>query len=91
ELGKRFFPRCSEVLNKMMDDDDRSELAYIQNETQEERQLKKRRYMELQDVITKAFHEDKKEFSKCINIQSSSSSTSIGGVGRPNGKLSLKK
>ncbi|KAG5547183.1 hypothetical protein RHGRI_013004 [Rhododendron griersonianum] len=91
ELGKRFFPRCSEVLNKMMDDDDWSELAYIQNETQEERQLKKRRYMELQDVITKAFHEDKEEFSKCINIQSSSSSTSIGGVGRPNGKLTLKK
>ncbi|KAG5547192.1 hypothetical protein RHGRI_013010 [Rhododendron griersonianum] len=91
ELGKRFFPRCSKVLNKMMDDDDWSELAYIQNKTQEERQLKKRQYMELKDVITKAFHEDKEEFSKCINIQSSFSSTSIGGVGRPNGKLTLKK
>ncbi|KAI8553462.1 hypothetical protein RHMOL_Rhmol05G0018100 [Rhododendron molle] len=77
ELGKRFFPRCSEVLNKMVDDDDWSELAYIRNETQEERQLKKRRYMEIQDVIIKAFHKDKEEFHKCVNIPSSSSSTSI--------------
>ncbi|KAH7853005.1 hypothetical protein Vadar_031961 [Vaccinium darrowii] len=62
ELGKRFFPRCLEVVNKMMDDDDWSELAPMQNETQEDRQLKKRRYLELQEVITKAFQEDKEEF-----------------------------
>ncbi|KAH7851097.1 hypothetical protein Vadar_007258 [Vaccinium darrowii] len=91
ELGKRFFPRCSAVLNKMMDDDDWSELAAMQNETQEDRQLKKRRYSELQEVITKAFQEDKEEFSKSINISSSSSSTSIGGFGMPNGSLTMKK
>jgi len=91
ELGKRFFPRCSEVLNKMMDDDDWSELASMQNETQEDRQLKKRRYSELQEVITKAFQEDKEEFNKSINISSSSSSTSIGGFGMPNGSLTMKK
>ncbi|GMQ06094.1 hypothetical protein CsSME_00050811 [Camellia sinensis var. sinensis] len=89
ELGKRFFPRCSEVLNKIMDADDLSELAYLDNETHEERQLKKQRYMELQEVLTKAFTEDKREFDKS-NISSSSSSTSMG-VSRANGKLTFKK
>ncbi|KAF7143815.1 hypothetical protein RHSIM_Rhsim05G0018100 [Rhododendron simsii] len=89
ELGKRFFPRCSEVINDMVDDDDLSELLYIQNGTREERQLKKRRYMEIQEAITKAFHEDKEELDKSIDI--SSSSRPVRGVGRPNGKLPLKK
>ncbi|XAR53450.1 hypothetical protein NMG60_11022004 [Bertholletia excelsa] len=90
ELGKRFFPRCSEVLNKIMDADDLSELAYIENETAEERQLKKQRYMELQDVLSKAFNEDKEEFGRSINISSSSSSTSMG-MARNNGKTTFRK
>lgn len=79
ELGKRFFPRCSEVLNKIMDADDLSELAYLGNDTPDQRLLKKRRYMELQEVLSKAFSEDKEEFDKST-ISSSSSSTSIGVV-----------
>ncbi|KAF2302711.1 hypothetical protein GH714_001346 [Hevea brasiliensis] len=59
ELGKRFFPKCSEVLNRIMDADDLSQLAYLGNDTPEERLQKKRRYMELQEVLTKAFTEDK--------------------------------
>uniref|UniRef100_A0A5B7BHM4 Putative NPR1 n=1 Tax=Davidia involucrata TaxID=16924 RepID=A0A5B7BHM4_DAVIN len=92
ELGKRFFPRCSDVLNKIMDADELSELAYLGKDTPEERQLKKQRYIELQEVLSKAFNEDKEEFdrSKSTNISSSSSSTSIGVV-RPNGKLTFKK
>ncbi|KAG5547196.1 hypothetical protein RHGRI_013013 [Rhododendron griersonianum] len=89
-LGKRFFPRCSEVINGIMDDDDLSELLYIQNGSQEERQLKKRRFMEIQEAFTKAFHEDKEELDKkSLNI--SSSSRPVRGVGRPNGKLPLKR
>lgn len=90
ELGKRFFPRCSKVINKIMDNDDYSELAYLENENPEERELKKRRYIELQEVLSKAFHEDKEEFDKFNSISSSSSSTSIG-VARPNSKLTFKK
>lgn len=89
ELGKRFFPRCSEVLNKIMDADDLSEIAYMGNDTPEERRLKKQRYMELQEILTKAFTEDKEEFAKANNLSSSCSSTSKG-VDKPN-KLPFRK
>ncbi|XP_041004937.1 BTB/POZ domain and ankyrin repeat-containing protein NPR1 [Juglans microcarpa x Juglans regia] len=89
ELGKRFFPRCSEVLNKIMDADDISELAYLGSSNPEERLLKKQRYMELQEVLRQAFNEDKEEFDKSA-MSSSASSTSLGVV-RSNGKLTIKK
>lgn len=89
ELGKRFFPRCSEVLNKIMDADDLSQLAYMGNDTPEERLVKRRRYMELQEILSKAFNEDKEEIDRSV-ISSASSSTSIGVV-QPNGKLNVKK
>lgn len=75
EVGKRFFPRCSEVLNKIMDADDLSQLACMGNDSPEERVAKRRRYMELQEVLNKVFHEDKVEFDRS-GISSSSSSTS---------------
>lgn len=81
ELGKRFFPRCSEVLNKIMDTNNLSQIAYMGNDTPEERQAKRRRYMQLQEVLSKAFNEDKQEFDKSA-VSSSSSSASIGMVGR---------
>ncbi|KAM7509690.1 hypothetical protein LguiA_020143 [Lonicera macranthoides] len=92
ELGKRFFPRCSEVLNKIMDADDLSELAYLGNDTPDERQLKKQRYMELQEVLSKAFTEDKEEFRRSNNLSSSSSSAPVGvAKAKGNGKLIFKK
>ncbi|PKA58983.1 Regulatory protein NPR1 [Apostasia shenzhenica] len=76
ELGKLFFPRCSEVLNKIMDDDHLPDLASLgQNDSVE----RKKRYLELQDVLTKAFCEDKEEFGRSAR-SSSSSSTSVGGA-----------
>ncbi|XP_042507437.1 BTB/POZ domain and ankyrin repeat-containing protein NPR1-like [Macadamia integrifolia] len=90
ELGKRFFPRCSDVLNKIMDADDLSELAYVGNDTPVERQLKKRRYMELQDILTKAFNEDKEEYDKSAAMSSSSSTTTIG-VARSRDRFTLNK
>nr|DAD49016.1 TPA_asm: hypothetical protein HUJ06_018953 [Nelumbo nucifera] len=89
ELGKRFFPRCSKVLDKIMDAEDLSELAHVGNDTTEERQRKKTRYMELQDMLSKAFHEDKEEFNRST-MSSSSSSTSIGMV-RSNNRLTTRK
>ncbi|KAK9715728.1 hypothetical protein RND81_06G185600 [Saponaria officinalis] len=87
ELGKRFFPRCSEVLNKIMDAEDLSQLAYLNNDTPEERLRKKRRYDELQDALTKAFTEDKEEFQRST-LSSSSSSTP---TGKPHGKMNFKR
>ncbi|XP_072981878.1 BTB/POZ domain and ankyrin repeat-containing protein NPR1 [Typha latifolia] len=72
ELGKRYFPRCSKVINKIMDDDV-TELTCLGKDTSED---KKRRFIELQDVLQKAFSEDKEEFNWC-GLQSSSSSSSV--------------
>ncbi|XP_062211560.1 BTB/POZ domain and ankyrin repeat-containing protein NPR1-like [Phragmites australis] len=74
ELGKRFFPRCSKVLDKIMDDE--TELASLGRDTSIE---KKRRFHDLQDVLHKAFSEDKEEFDRSAP-SCSSSSTSIRAV-----------
>lgn len=89
ELGKRFFPRCSEVLNKIMDADDISELAYLGNDSPEERHLKRQRYMELQEVLNKAFDEDKEDLDRSV-ISSSASSSSIGFL-KPKSKQTIRK
>ncbi|GAV81403.1 BTB domain-containing protein/DUF3420 domain-containing protein/NPR1_like_C domain-containing protein/Ank_2 domain-containing protein [Cephalotus follicularis] len=88
ELGRRFFPRCFEVLNQIMDADDLSQLACSGNGTPEEALLKRRRYIELQEILSKAFNEDKEEFDK--SAMSSSSSSKLTGVVRPNGNLIVK-
>ncbi|KAF7028198.1 hypothetical protein CFC21_040162 [Triticum aestivum] len=71
ELGKRFFPRCSNVLDKIMDDE--PELASLGRDASSER---KRRFHDLQDTLLKAFSEDKEEFNRTTTLSSSSSSTS---------------
>lgn len=87
ELGKRFFPRCSQVLNNIMDAEELSQLAFIGDDTPEERQRKKRRYVELQEVLSKAFTEDKVELDSSA-LSSSSSTTPIC---KAPGKLNLKR
>lgn len=89
ELGKRFFPRCSAVLNKIMDRDDYPEIARLGNGFPDDCPLKKQRRMEIEEVLNKAFTEDKEEFDRSMNISSSSSSSSVG-ILRPNGTLPFK-
>ncbi|KAH0449129.1 hypothetical protein IEQ34_022929 [Dendrobium chrysotoxum] len=72
ELGKRFFPRCSDVLNQFMDDD----VTDLTSSGHNSSEYRMRRYMELQDVLAKAFTEDKEEFDRS-SLSSSSSSTSV--------------
>ncbi|WCJ42705.1 BTB/POZ domain and ankyrin repeat-containing protein NPR1 [Euphorbia peplus] len=72
ELGKRYFPRCSEVLNRIVDASDFGQLSYVRNDTPEEQQRKKQRYMELQEDLCNAFNEDKQEFEKSAVASSSS-------------------
>ncbi|KAJ0864738.1 putative chromatin remodeling & transcription regulator ABTB family [Helianthus annuus] len=71
ELGKRFFPRCSEVLNKIIDSE-----RHDEKNTPEERESKKQKYLQAQETLNKAFNEDKEEFEKSYALSSSSSSTS---------------
>ncbi|KAG2718092.1 hypothetical protein I3760_03G204900 [Carya illinoinensis] len=78
ELGKRYFPRCSEILNKIMDADDISELACLENDNPDDRLLKKKRYIELQEGIKKAFDEDKEEFDRSAMSSSASACSGVG-------------
>ncbi|PIM99766.1 hypothetical protein CDL12_27737 [Handroanthus impetiginosus] len=89
ELGKRFFPRCSAVLNEIMDREDYPEIAQMGNGSFEDCPLKRQRRMEIEEVLSKAFTEDKEELDHTINLSSSSSSSSVGMM-RPNGKLTFK-
>lgn len=82
DLGKRFFPRCSEVLNKIMDDDALGELACLATGTTEEQLRKRKRYLELQELLSKAFNEDKKEQNRSISSSSSSTATEERGRSR---------
>jgi regulatory protein NPR1 len=75
ELGKRFFPRCSDVLDKIMDDE--AELASVGRDTFTSTE-KKRRFHDLQDLLLKAFDEDKEENDRSALSSSASSTTSIG-------------
>uniref|UniRef100_A0ACD5VZ37 Uncharacterized protein n=1 Tax=Avena sativa TaxID=4498 RepID=A0ACD5VZ37_AVESA len=70
ELGRRFFPRCSNVLDKIMDD----EIEVSLRDTPAE---KKRKFHDVQDLILKAFNADNEDFGRSA-ISSSSSSASIG-------------
>ncbi|CAL4952127.1 unnamed protein product [Urochloa decumbens] len=75
ELGKRFFPRCSKVLDKIMDDE--TELASLGRDISTD---KKRRFHDLQDVLQKAFSADKEENDRSARSSSSSSTTSLGAI-----------
>ncbi|KAI3927692.1 hypothetical protein MKX01_029287 [Papaver californicum] len=66
EFGRRFFPRCSEALDKIVDAKDLIDLAYLGNDIDNpERQLRKRRYKEIQEEFKKTFSQDKVEYEKC--------------------------
>ncbi|KAJ0251409.1 Regulatory protein NPR2 [Hirschfeldia incana] len=76
ELGKRFFPRCSKVLDDIVDSEDLTVLALIDEETPEQRQQKRQRYMEIHETLQDAFSKDNEEFKKSSSLSASSSSTS---------------
>ncbi|CAN1327677.1 BTB/POZ domain and ankyrin repeat-containing protein NPR1 [Linum perenne] len=69
ETGRRFFPNCSEVLDKFMEDD-LPDVFYLEKGSADEQLIKRNRYLELKDDVQKAFTKDKAENR---NILSSSS------------------
>lgn len=60
EMGRRFFPHCSEVLDKFMLDD-LPDLFYLEKGTEEEQFIKRSRFMELKEDVLRAFTKDKAE------------------------------
>ncbi|KAF2302867.1 hypothetical protein GH714_009893 [Hevea brasiliensis] len=64
EMGRRYFPNCSEVLDKFMEDD-LPDLFYLEKGTLDEQRIKRRRFMELKEDVHRAFNKDKAERSCC--------------------------
>ncbi|GFQ05613.1 regulatory protein npr3 [Phtheirospermum japonicum] len=72
ELGRRYFPNCSQVLDKFMEDD-LSDAFYLEKGTPEEQRIKRKRFMELKDEVNKAFNKDKAKLHRSGFSSSSSS------------------
>lgn len=63
-----------------MDCDDLNQLACGEGDTPQKRLQKKQRYMEIQEIVKKAFIEDKEEHvNSSLSLSSSSTSKSIAG------------
>ncbi|PHU11842.1 Regulatory protein NPR3 [Capsicum chinense] len=75
DTGRRFFPNCSEVLDRLLEDDALDSLM-LESGTPEEQRSKKMRYTELKDEFMKAFNKDKAEKYWAGFSTSSSSSSS---------------
>ncbi|XP_059288346.1 BTB/POZ domain and ankyrin repeat-containing protein NPR1-like [Lycium ferocissimum] len=75
ELGKRYFPHCSQVLDKFMEDD-LPDLFFLEKGTPEEQKIKRKRFKELKDDVQRAFTKDKAE-RHCSGLSPSSSSTTF--------------
>ncbi|CAM6103022.1 unnamed protein product [Calypogeia fissa] len=82
ELGHRFFPRCSAMLNKYMDDDLCELSVSMDKVLSEEPSAKRQRLNELKDILAEAFTQDvadmdhQKGFKKLPPSLSSSPSSS---------------
>ncbi|PRQ29966.1 putative chromatin remodeling & transcription regulator ABTB family [Rosa chinensis] len=72
-MGRCYFPHCSEVLDKFMEDD-LPDLFFLETGTPDEQKIKRMRFMELKDEVHKAFSKDKAELN--LSGLTSSSSTS---------------
>ncbi|KAK3165552.1 hypothetical protein QOZ80_1AG0034640 [Eleusine coracana subsp. coracana] len=78
ELGRRYFPNCSEVLDKFLEHDlpDGLDTFFLQKGTPDEQQVKRMRFCELKEDVRKAFSKDKADNSGMFSGLSSSSSCS---------------
>ncbi|KAL5209936.1 hypothetical protein ABZP36_005559 [Zizania latifolia] len=90
ELGRRYFPHCSEVLDKFLNEES-TDLVFLESGTPEDQQVKRMRFSELREDVRKAFTKDKAASSAISSSTSSSSSLRYDGKvrqGYRKGKLS---
>ncbi|RAL39330.1 hypothetical protein DM860_002863 [Cuscuta australis] len=73
--GQRFFPNCSKVLDRLLEDEV-LECLMLESGTAEEQRFKKARYIELKEEVHNAFVKDKAEHKWSLSHHTSSSSTS---------------
>ncbi|XP_011040366.1 PREDICTED: regulatory protein NPR3-like isoform X2 [Populus euphratica] len=86
EMGRRYFPSCSEVLDKFMEDD-LPDLFYLEKGTPDEQRIKRTRFMELKEDVQRAFTKDKAEINRTGLSSSSSSSSQKDGISNKLRKL----
>ncbi|KAJ4763725.1 BTB/POZ domain and ankyrin repeat-containing protein NPR1 [Rhynchospora pubera] len=70
EMGRRYFPHCSQVLDKFLEDD-LPDLFYLEKGTPDEQKIKRARFCELKEDVRKAFSKDKAGFSSSSSSNSS--------------------
>ncbi|KAH7578450.1 hypothetical protein JRO89_XS01G0383400 [Xanthoceras sorbifolium] len=75
ETGRHYFPHCSEVIDKFLDDD-MPDAFLLEKGTLEEQKTKKMRFTELKEDVQKAFSKDMAENNRSGLPSSSSSSSS---------------
>ncbi|KAG2591950.1 BTB/POZ domain and ankyrin repeat-containing protein NPR2-like [Panicum virgatum] len=77
ELGRRYFPNCSQVLDKFLEDDlpdGGLDKFYLQRGTPDEQKVKRMRFSELKEDVQKAFSKDKADNSMISGLSSLSCS-----------------
>lgn len=82
ELGRRYFPHCSDVLDKFLNEES-TDPIFLETGTPEDQQVKRMRFSELREDVRKAFTKDK---AAVAAIASSASSSSSPRCRRPNRK-----
>lgn len=85
ELGRRYFPHCSDVLDKFLNEES-TDLIFLETGTPEDQQVKRMRFSELKEDVRRAFTKDK-AVAAIASSASSSSSPRCEGRGRSNRKL----
>ncbi|KAL6894511.1 hypothetical protein ACP4OV_008609 [Aristida adscensionis] len=82
ELGRRYFPNCSAVLDKFLEEE-ATGLAFLDSGTPEDQRIKRMRFDELMEDVRKAFDKDKAAGAAIVSTASSPSSPRCeGGSGK---------
>jgi len=87
ELGRRYFPHCSDVLDKFLNEES-TDLIFLETGTPEDQQVKRMRFSELKEDVRKAFTKDKAAVAAIASSASSSSSVRYEGRGRQSNRKS---
>ncbi|KAG6776304.1 hypothetical protein POTOM_019810 [Populus tomentosa] len=81
EMGRRYFPHCSEVLDKFLDDGVPDAL-YLDKGTPAEQKIKKMRFLELKEDVQMALNKDMEKNRSVLSSSSSFASSPKSGVTR---------
>ncbi|CAI9759903.1 unnamed protein product [Fraxinus pennsylvanica] len=92
ETARRFFPNCTIVLDKLVEDDTIGTLL-LEKGTPEEQRMKRTRYMELKEDVMRAFNKDIAEnnWTSLSSSSSCSSSPRIGKIHKVRKKFAIKQ